>query len=48
MIALNATLRLLAKRWLMLKADLKKLYAQLEQLTLKFARNLREKFGVVL
>ena len=46
LIALTATLRLLAKRWLMLKAELKELDAELEQLTLKFAPNLREQFGV--
>ena len=46
LIALTSTLRLLAKRWLLLKAELKELDSQLEQLTLAFAPNLREQFGV--
>jgi transposase len=46
LIALTSTLSLLAKRWLLLKAELKELDSQLEQLTLAFAPNLREQFGV--
>jgi transposase len=46
LIALTSTLRLLAKRWLMLRAELKELDTELEQLTLKFAPNLRKQFGV--
>ncbi|MFC3472271.1 transposase [Massilia oculi] len=46
LIALTSTLRLLARRWLMLKAELKELDSQLKQLTLQFAPNLREQFGV--
>jgi len=46
LIALTSTLRLLAKRWLLLKAELKELDSQLDQLTLAFAPNLREQFGV--
>jgi len=46
LIALTSTLRLLAKRWLLLKAELKEIDSQLEQLTLAFAPNLREQFGV--
>lgn len=46
MIALTSTLRLLAKRWLLLKAELKELDSELEQLTLAFAPSLREQFGV--
>ena len=46
LIALTSTLRLLAKRWLMLKAELKELDAELEKLTLEFAPNLRAQFGV--
>lgn len=44
--ALTTTLRLLAKRWLMLAAELKELDAILEQLTNEFAPHLREQFGV--
>jgi len=43
---LTTTLRLLAKRWLMLVAELKELDATLEQLTTQFAPHLREQFGV--
>lgn len=46
LIALTSTLRLLAKRWLLLKAELKELDSELEQLTLAFAPSLREQFGV--
>lgn len=46
LIALTSTLRLLAKRWLMLKEELKELDSELEQLTLEFAPNLRAQFGV--
>jgi transposase len=44
--SLAATLRLLAKRWLALKAEIKVLDAELEQLTSLHAPRLREKFGV--
>lgn len=44
--ALTMTLRLLAKRWLMLAAELKDLDATLEQLTNQFAPHLRDQFGV--
>lgn len=43
---LMATLRLLAKRWLALKAEIKVLDAELEQLTRQHASRLRQKFGV--
>ncbi|MFZ6687664.1 IS110 family transposase [Undibacterium sp. SXout11W] len=43
---LTMTLRLLAKRWLMLAAELKELDAELERLTMKSAPHLREQFGV--
>jgi transposase len=43
---LATTLRLLAKRYLALTEELKTLDAMLEQLTLKHARRLRERFGV--
>lgn len=43
---LTKTLRLLAKRWLMLAADLKELDAALEHLTSESAPHLREQFGV--
>jgi transposase len=46
LIALTSTLRLLAKRWLMLEAELKELDSELEQLTLEFTPNLRAQFGV--
>lgn len=46
LIALTSTLRLLAKRWLMLTAELKELDSELEQLTSQFAPHLREQFGV--
>jgi transposase len=46
LIALTTTLRLLAKRWLMLTAEIKVLDAELEQLTTQFAPHLRERFGV--
>lgn len=46
LVALTSTLRLLAKRWLMLKAELKELDSELEKLTLEFAPNLRKQFGV--
>ncbi len=44
--SLLATLRLLAKRWLALKAEVKILDAELEQLTCQHASLLRQKFGV--
>jgi transposase len=44
--ALTTTLRLLAKRYLSLTEELSTLDALLEQLTLKHARRLRERFGV--
>lgn len=44
--SLLATLRLLAKRWLALKAEVKVLDAELEQLTCQHASRLRQKFGV--
>jgi len=44
--ALTTTLRLLAKRWLMLAAEVKVLDAALEKLTSQFAPHLREQFGV--
>ena len=43
---LTATLRLLAKRWLMLSAELKELDAALDQLTSQSAKRLRNQFGV--
>ena len=43
---LTTTLRLLAKRWLMLAEELKALDAMLESLTSQHARRLRERFGV--
>lgn len=43
---LTTTLRLLAKRWLMLTAELKELDALLEHLTNQSAPHLREQFGV--
>nr|WP_226858793.1 hypothetical protein [Diaphorobacter aerolatus] len=43
---LMATLRLLARRWLALKAEIKVLDAELEQLTSQHASRLRQKFGV--
>lgn len=43
---LMATLRLLAKRWLALKAEIKVLDAELEELTSQHASRLRQKFGV--
>ncbi len=43
---LTTALRLLAKRWLMLVAELKELDAALEQLTTTSAPHLREQFGV--
>lgn len=43
---LTTALRLLAKRWLMLVAELKELDAALEQLTTASAPHLREQFGV--
>jgi transposase len=46
LLALTSTLRLLAKRWLMLAAELKELDAELEKLTIQFAPHLREQFGV--
>ena len=42
----TTTLRLLAKRWLMLAEELKALDAMLESLTSQHARRLRERFGV--
>lgn len=44
--ALTATLRLLAKRWLMLAEELKTLDTMLDHLTGQHARRLREQFGV--
>lgn len=46
LVALASTLRHLAKRWLMLTAELKELDTELEQLTKQFAPHLREQFGV--
>jgi transposase len=43
---LTSTLKLLAKRWLMLAAELKELDAILERLTSRSAKRLREQFGV--
>jgi len=43
---LTVTLRLLAKRWQMLDEELKSLDAILEQLTAKYAKRLRARFGV--
>ncbi|PRC93982.1 Transposase [Solimicrobium silvestre] len=43
---LTTTLRLLAKRWLMLAAELKELDAALKQLTMQSAPHLREQFGI--
>jgi transposase len=42
---LAATLRMLAKRWLMLAEELKELDAMLERLTSEHAKRLREQFG---
>lgn len=44
--ALTTTLRLLAKRWLTLAAELKELDNTLDKLTSQFAPSLREQFGV--
>ncbi len=44
--ALTVTLRLLAKRWLALEAELKTLDAMLERLTSQHAKRLRGQFGV--
>jgi transposase len=44
--ALTTTLRLLAKRWLTLAAELKELDNTLDKLTSQFAPNLRQQFGV--
>ena len=44
--ALTSTLRLLAKRWQMLAAELKELDVRLEQLTIQSAPSLRAQFGV--
>ena len=44
--ALMSTLKLLAKRWLMLAAEFKELDATLDRLTSQSARRLREQFGV--
>jgi transposase len=44
--ALTGTLRLLAKRWLMLAEELKELDANLDRLTNQHAKRLREQFGV--
>ncbi len=43
---LTDTLRLLAKRWLMLADELKVLDAMLDKLTGQFAKRMREQFGV--
>lgn len=43
---LTVTLRLLAKRWLMLSAELKGLDATLDRLTSQSAKRLRNQFGV--
>jgi transposase len=43
---LTATLKLLAKRWLMLSAELKELDATLDRLTSQSAKRWREQFGV--
>ena len=43
---LTSTLRLLAKRWLMLTKELKTPDAMLERLINQHARRLRERFGV--
>ena len=43
---LTVTLRALAKRWLLLAAELKEIDALLEKLTRQSAPNLREQFGV--
>ena len=43
---LTTTLRLLAKRWLTLAEELKALDAMLDSLTNKYARRIRERFGV--
>lgn len=43
---LTSTLKLLAKRWLMLAAELKELDATLDRLTRQSAKRLREQFGV--
>ena len=43
---LAATLRMLAKRWLMLAEELKELDAMLEHLTGQHAKRLRQQFGV--
>jgi len=44
--ALTTTLRLLAKRWLTLAAELKELDNTLDRLTSQFAPSLRQQFGV--
>lgn len=44
--SLTTTLRLLAKRWLALRAEIKILDAELEQLTSHHASRLRQKFGI--
>lgn len=46
LITLTTTLRMLAKRWLMLAAELKTIDASLEQLTNRSAAHLRGQFGV--
>jgi len=43
---LAATLRMLAKRWLMLAEELEELDAMLERLTSQHAKRLRQQFGV--
>jgi hypothetical protein len=43
---LTATLRLLAKRWLMLSAELKEINVALDRLTSQSAKRLRNQFGV--
>lgn len=43
---LTATLRLMAKRWLMLSAELKEIDAALDRLTSQSAKRLRSQFGV--
>ncbi len=44
--SLTSTLRILAKRWLALKAEIKLLDSHLEQLTSEHAPRLRQEFGV--
>jgi len=46
LMALTTTLRLLAKRWLMLADELKELDNTLDKLTSQFAPSLRQQFGV--